>query len=112
MEPCGCNRWQPVANRSRANRRKQAETVAVGCVRLPIGAHGKEGPGLRTRFEERSRGLSRGAEARGAALSSGARSVVVLQELLRCELDLLVPPLRGSVEQAISPIRCRRRKSP
>jgi hypothetical protein len=42
MEPCGCNRWQPVANRSRANRRKQAETVAVGCVRLPIGAHGKE----------------------------------------------------------------------
>jgi hypothetical protein len=58
---------------------------------------GKEGPGLRTRFEERSRGLSRGAEARGAAPSSGARSVEVLQELVRCELDLLVPPLRGSV---------------
>src|SRR6266545_6044482 len=57
----------------------------------------RRGPGLRTRFGERSGGLSRGADARSAALSSGALSVEVLQKLVRCQLDLLVPPLRGTV---------------
>jgi hypothetical protein len=37
MEPRACNRSQPVANGV------TRETVAVGCDRLPIGSHGKEG---------------------------------------------------------------------
>src|ERR671937_2817139 len=36
----GGNQWQIESPRKR---QKQAETVAVGCHRLPIGAHGKEG---------------------------------------------------------------------
>src|SRR5919201_5466604 len=36
----GGNQWQIESPRKR---QKQAETVAVGCDRLPIGAHGKEG---------------------------------------------------------------------
>ena len=40
---------------------------------------------------------STGIAAHGAAASSGALSVEVLQELVRCELDLLVPPLRRTV---------------
>jgi hypothetical protein len=43
MEQSGRNQWQPVANALPENPRKQAKTVAVGCSRLPIGAHGKEG---------------------------------------------------------------------
>jgi hypothetical protein len=43
MEPRGCNRWQPVANRTGRGTAKQAETVAVGCDRLREGADGKEG---------------------------------------------------------------------
>ena len=43
MEQSGRNPWQPVANAVKRNRRNQAKTVAVGCDRLPIGAHGKEG---------------------------------------------------------------------
>ena len=43
MEPNGRNRLQPVANGSARKRLNQAETVATGCDRLPIGAHGKEG---------------------------------------------------------------------
>jgi hypothetical protein len=39
----------------------------------------------------------RGAGARGTAASSAGLSVEVLQELVCCELDLLVPPLRGTV---------------
>ena len=42
MEPCGCNRWQPVANRTGAKTANQAKTVAVGCDHLPQRAHGKE----------------------------------------------------------------------
>ncbi len=37
------------------------------------------------------------AEARGAAASLDALSVEVLQELVCCELGLLLPPLRGAV---------------
>ena len=48
----------------------------------------------------------------GAAASSGALSVEVLQQLVRCELDLHVPPLRGAVVAGDQPIRCRRRRSP
>jgi hypothetical protein len=36
----GGNRWQ---TQQRRKRLKSAETVAVGCDRLPIGAHGNEG---------------------------------------------------------------------
>jgi hypothetical protein len=43
MEPRGCNGWQPVANRRPQKPQKQAKTVAVGCDRLPFGAHGKQG---------------------------------------------------------------------
>jgi hypothetical protein len=43
MEPSGRNQWQSVANGNAQKRLKQAKTVAVGCDRLPIGAHGKEG---------------------------------------------------------------------
>jgi hypothetical protein len=43
MEPRGCNRWQPLANPPPQEPRKQAKAVAVGCDRLPGGAHGKEG---------------------------------------------------------------------
>jgi hypothetical protein len=43
MEQSGRNPWQPVANAVKRYRRNQAKTVAVGCDRLPIGAHGKEG---------------------------------------------------------------------
>ena len=39
----------------------------------------------------------RGDRARAAAASSGALLVEVLQELVCCELDLLVPPLRGTL---------------
>jgi hypothetical protein len=43
MEPvvaAGGNRWQITEPQKR---QKQAKTVAVGCDRLPIAAHGKEG---------------------------------------------------------------------
>jgi hypothetical protein len=43
MEPSGRNRWQPGANGAAAKWLRQANSVAVGCDRLPIGAHGKEG---------------------------------------------------------------------
>jgi hypothetical protein len=43
MEPRGCNRWQPVANRLDPEAPKEAKTVAAGCDRLPQAAHGKEG---------------------------------------------------------------------
>ncbi len=43
MEPSGRNQWQSVANGNARKRLNQAETVAVGCDQLPIGAHGKEG---------------------------------------------------------------------
>jgi hypothetical protein len=43
MEPSGRNRWQPVANAAAAKTPNQAKTVAVGCDRLPMAAHGKEG---------------------------------------------------------------------
>jgi len=43
MEPRGCNRWQAVAIRIGAERARTAITVAMGCNRLPLGAHGKEG---------------------------------------------------------------------
>ncbi len=36
MEPRGCNRWQPVANRAAAKTAESNRTVAVGC-------DGKEG---------------------------------------------------------------------
>jgi hypothetical protein len=41
MEPRGCNRWQPVANRIGAETSKTSQTVAVSGDRLPIAAHGK-----------------------------------------------------------------------
>ena len=41
MEQSGRNRWQPVANGIAPKRLEQAKTVAMGCDRLPIGAHGK-----------------------------------------------------------------------
>jgi hypothetical protein len=43
MEPRGCNRWQPVAKRSRLKRARTSQTVAVGCDRLPRPQNGKEG---------------------------------------------------------------------
>jgi len=43
MEPRGCNWWQPVANRPTVEMAQASKTVAVGCDRLPFGAHGKEG---------------------------------------------------------------------
>ena len=43
MEPRGCNRWQSAANRLSAETAETRQTVAVGCDRLPEGAHGKEG---------------------------------------------------------------------
>jgi hypothetical protein len=43
MEPSGRNPWQPVANGTRPKAAQLAKTVAVGCNRLPITAHGKEG---------------------------------------------------------------------
>ena len=44
MEPRGCNRFGNQWQIGRPQeRQKQAKTVAVGCNRLPIGAHGKEG---------------------------------------------------------------------
>ena len=43
MEPGGRNRWQPVANGMAQKRRRQAETVAADCDRLPESFHGKEG---------------------------------------------------------------------
>ena len=43
MEPSGRKRWQSLATQRLRDRRRQAETVAVGCDQLPIGAHGKEG---------------------------------------------------------------------
>ena len=49
MEPRGCNQWQSVAIGVAPKRQKQAETVAVGRDRLPIGAHGKEGSTVRVR---------------------------------------------------------------
>jgi hypothetical protein len=42
-EPNGRNPWQAVANRKAAEQLKQAQAVATGCDKLPIGAHGKEG---------------------------------------------------------------------
>jgi hypothetical protein len=41
MEQSGRNPWQPVANATPRKRLEQAKAVAVGCDRLPIGAHGK-----------------------------------------------------------------------
>jgi hypothetical protein len=43
MEPRGCNWWQSVANGTGAKPRKQANSVAAGCHRLPGTFHGKEG---------------------------------------------------------------------
>jgi hypothetical protein len=41
MEQSGRNRWQPVANPTASKTAQEAETVAVGCDRLPPGPHGK-----------------------------------------------------------------------
>ena len=43
MEQSGRNWWQPVAMEKPKKRLKEAKTVAMGCDRLPFGAHGKEG---------------------------------------------------------------------
>ena len=43
MEQRGRNQWQPLANGKAEETAQIGETVAVGCDRLPIGAHGKEG---------------------------------------------------------------------
>jgi hypothetical protein len=47
MEPRGCNRWQPVATGRKCTSSKRRaikpKRFAVGCDRLPKGAHGKEG---------------------------------------------------------------------
>ncbi len=49
MEPRGCNRWEPVANRAARRTAQTGETVAVGFERLPRTAHGKEGVDVRVR---------------------------------------------------------------
>jgi hypothetical protein len=41
MEPGGRNQWQPGASAWEPKRLKQAKTVAVGCGRLPFGAHSR-----------------------------------------------------------------------
>ena len=43
MEPRGCNRWQPAANRPALETAKQAKSVATGCHRLRREVHGKQG---------------------------------------------------------------------
>ena len=43
MEQSGRNWWQPVAMEKPKKGLKEAKTVAMGCDRLPFGAHGKEG---------------------------------------------------------------------
>src|SRR5436190_5555717 len=43
MEPRGCKRWQPSANRLAIESAKQAKSVAIGCHQLPREVHGKEG---------------------------------------------------------------------
>jgi len=43
MEPRGRNRWQSGASRAAAKPEKPWKSVAVGCTRLQLGAHGKEG---------------------------------------------------------------------
>jgi hypothetical protein len=43
MEPRGCNRRQLAANRPTRKARRQGETVATSCHRLPETFHGKEG---------------------------------------------------------------------
>jgi hypothetical protein len=43
MEPCGCDRLQPVANPLASRTAEAGETVAAGCDRLPETFHGKEG---------------------------------------------------------------------
>jgi hypothetical protein len=43
MEPRGRNRWQPVPIGSVEKALKQPKTVAMGCDRLPKGAHGRRG---------------------------------------------------------------------
>ena len=44
-----------------------------------------------------------GGQSAGAAVSSGDFSVEVLQEFVCCELDLLMPPLRGTVATGDQP---------
>jgi hypothetical protein len=43
MEPSGRNWSQPVAKAPASEPAKRAKSVAIGCHRLPIGSHGKEG---------------------------------------------------------------------
>jgi hypothetical protein len=43
MEQSGRNRWQPVANATASKTARIGKSVAVGCDRLPDGAHGKDG---------------------------------------------------------------------
>ena len=43
MEPRGCNRGQPVANRKASETAETGKTVAAGCHQLPQTFHGKEG---------------------------------------------------------------------
>jgi hypothetical protein len=45
MEPRGCSRWQPVADRIGTEAAKTAKTVAVGCDQLPESFQGKKGVG-------------------------------------------------------------------
>ena len=43
MEPRGCNRGQPVANRKASETAETGKTVAAGCHQLPQTFHGKQG---------------------------------------------------------------------
>ena len=43
MEQSGRNRWRPMANGDGPGNGTTSLTVAVGCVWLRIGSHGKEG---------------------------------------------------------------------
>jgi hypothetical protein len=43
MEPSGCNRRQPAANRPDPKPRGPANSVAIGCDQLPATFHGKQG---------------------------------------------------------------------
>jgi len=43
MEPRGCNRWQSVANPIGAKAAKTSQNRAVGCDRLRLEVHGKQG---------------------------------------------------------------------
>src|SRR5881409_1333805 len=60
MEPCGCNRWQPVANRSRANRRAVLESLRrFACLG---GAH----PRPQATATPRGQAVSLGLDSRGS----------------------------------------------